>query len=219
MSTRPDATAQAELDQSINEPGYCAFLDLVGDPLRVTTAPYSMTFAGTGDAQLDGHTFDAQDGLLMRVSPVEMKEGGGSTVTATLSGLIGIDTDTLNIIGDKSKWQGREAVLWAMMIDPDGDRVGNIWTFYRGYMTVPKIVGDRDGQTIIMTIESWLNFMSQPSGRTWLSQKRYDDGDASAEASIAIANGTKGNALVNGGAMDPFLFARGGGLGPLGRVF
>lgn len=203
--SRPDATAQAELAAAVHEPAYVAFLDILGDPIRVTTAPYSVTFSGTGDADLDGETFAAQDGRLIDVSTVEAKEGGGSAVTITLSGLIDIDGDTLNLIGDKANWQGRRAKLWTMMIDPAGVRIGNIWCYYEGYMSVPKIIGDQDGQTIIMSIESWLAFMSQASGRTWLAQARYDPDDHSPEAAIAVANGTKGNALVDTARRDLFL--------------
>ena len=192
---RPDATAQAQLDAAVNEPAYVAFLDLVGDPIRVTTAPYGLSFSSTGDADLDGNTFYAQEGLFMDVSPVEAKEGGGSSVTCTISGMLDLDEETLDIIGTKSNWQGRTFRLWALMLDPDGAPVGNIWSLYTGYMTVPKIIGDKDSQTIMMTVESWLSFMSAASGRSWLIQTKYDEDDLSAEASIAIANGTKVNAL------------------------
>lgn len=193
---RPDATAQAALDGSPHEVAYCAFLDLVGDPIRLTSAPYSISFTGTGDPDLDGETFVAAEGMLMEVSSVESREGGGSTVTCTLSGMIPLDSDILNTIGDKSNWQGRTARLFAFMAAADGSRTGNVWCFYTGYMTVPKIAGDADGQTITLTIESWLSFMTQASNRTWLAQSRYDADDLSAEASIAIANSVKGNAIV-----------------------
>jgi hypothetical protein len=196
MASKPDAVAQSELDSPVNEPAYCGFLDILGDPIRVTSSPYSIAFSGTGDGDLDGYTFHPGDGRVIEVSPVEAREGGGSSVTCTLSGMVGVDTDLLNLIGDRSNWQGRVARLWTFMIDPDGDRIGNIWSFYTGYMTTPKIGGDDSRQTITLTIEGWLSFMSQASGRTWLAQPRYDSGDHSAEAAIAIANGTKGAALV-----------------------
>jgi hypothetical protein len=196
MATRPDSTAQAALDAAINEPAYIAYLDIAGDPIRVTTAPYSLPISGTGDADLDGHIFDAQDGLMMGISSVEAKEGGGSTVTATLSGLIDLDAETMTVLGDKANYQGRLARLWCLMLNPDGSKTGNIWSFHTGYMTGLKIGGDQTSVTITLTIESFLAFMTQPSNRTWLIQDKYDAGDKSAEAAIAIANSIKGNALV-----------------------
>ena len=111
----PDLAAQAAIAQRVIAPRFIGFLDILGDPIRVTTAPYGVTFADTGDADLDGHSFDAINPTFVSVSPVQHKEGGAATVTVTLSGLIGIDSDLLNQIGTKANWQGRVARLWCMM--------------------------------------------------------------------------------------------------------
>jgi len=208
----PDTTAQAELDKPINRPGYIGFLDIVGDPIRVTTAPYNLSFSATGDADLDGQTFLAQDGVWMAVAPVENKEGGVGSVVVTLSGLTGLDDETLALINDAANWQGRRARLWAFMIGPDGAPVGNVWAYYTGWMTVPKISGDRQRQTITMTIEGWQTYFSQASNRSWLSQSLFDPDDHSAELSIAIANGTR--ALGETAAA-----ARAAAMGPYGQFF
>jgi hypothetical protein len=186
----PNLAAQGAIAQPIIHPVFVGFLDILGDPIRATTAPYSIAVSGTGDADLDGHTFSAVDATFVGVSPVQNKEGGSSTVTVTLSGLIGIDSDLLNQIGNKANWQGRTARLWQMMYDENLQRVGNIWPFYTGYMNVPRIVGDATQQTIVIEVESYLAFLKQASGRSYLSQNEYDPGDLSAEASIAVANGT-----------------------------
>ena len=75
-----------------------------------------------------------------------------------------------------------------------------MWNFYTGYMTVPKLVGDSNGQTIALTIENYLNYMSAASNRSYLNQSAYDPGDKSAEAAIAVANGTSGVGLSDTGA-------------------
>jgi hypothetical protein len=191
----PDASAIAAL-RSYTTPVnaiYCGFLDIVGDPIRVTTAPYSIAFTGTGDADLDGFTFSAVEPDFISVSPVTMKEGGADTVTTTLSGLIGVDTTLLNQIGNKANWQGRVARLWQLQIDEALAQVGAVWPWFTGYMTVPKIVGDKASQTIQLEIESYLDATD------------YDSGDLSAAASIACANGTSaaGQAIVStGGAVS-----------------
>ncbi|PTQ13725.1 hypothetical protein CLG96_00115 [Sphingomonas oleivorans] len=187
----PDMAAQAALDAAVRRPVTFAYLDILGEPIRVTNAPYSMNFSGTGDVDLDGFTFDAVDTRFVSVGPVTAKEGGGDTVTVQLSGLAGVDDELMTLIGDKANWQGRDARLWRAMLDPeDFSRIGNIWTYYTGYMAVPKIIGDMTSQLISLDIESYLGFFSQPSNRTWLNQKDYDPGDNSAASSIAIANGT-----------------------------
>lgn len=189
----PDATAIAAL-RSYTTPVnaiYIGFLDILGDPIRVTTAPYSLTVGAgaTGDADLDGNTFSAVDPEFISVSSIVMKEGGAETVTCSLSGLIGVDSTLLNQIGTKTNWQGRVARLWQMQIDQSLAQVGAIWPWFTGYMTVPKITGDKTHQVIELEIESYLSFIRNASGRTYLSQNEYDSGDLSAQASIAAANG------------------------------
>ncbi|WP_076071714.1 hypothetical protein [Sphingomonas montana] len=193
---RPDMDTAAALDRDVIHPVMFAYLDILGDPVRATTAPYSVDISGTGDPDLDGHVFDAVDPTFVAVSPVKSKEGGTDTVTVQMSGLIGIDTDLMNLIGNKANWQGRPARLWLALYDEHLTRIGAIWPFHTGYMSVPKIIGSADSQTISLDIESYLAFLTQASNRSYLSQAEYDPGDLSAEASIAMANGGTGAGLT-----------------------
>ncbi len=204
----PDASAKAALSASLIHPCYVGWLDFVGDPLRVTTAPYSVTFASTGDAELDGFTFAALSPELINISQVTHRDQGSETVTASLSGIITLDDALLSLIATKSNWQGRTARLWLMMYDTAFNRVGNVWGYYTGYMSSVGIKGspgtgtEQPSQTVDISIESYLASFSEPSNRTYLDQTYYDPGDLSAEASIAIANGKSGAALSDslGGA-------------------
>lgn len=190
MPDRPDAPAIAALGERVRRPVTFCYLDIAGDVVRVTDAPYSFTFQGTGDEDLDGFTFLAVDPRVVSVGPVKAKEGGSDTVTLKLSGLPGIDGDTMNQIGNKANWQGRDARLWKAMLHPDDlTQIGALWPFYTGYMSVPKIMGDQNSQTISLELESYLAFFGQASGRSYLDQQLYDPGDLSAELAIAIANG------------------------------
>jgi hypothetical protein len=201
----PDASAIAALRSYTAPviPIYVGYLDILGDPIRVTTAPGSIPFTGTGDADLDGFTFSAVDPEFISVSPVTMKEGGADTVTCTLSGMVGVDTGLLNQIGNKANWQGRVARLWQLQLNEDLTQVGAVWPWFTGYMTVPKIVGDKTTQTISLEIESYLSFIRTASGRSYLNQADYDSGDLSAAASIACANGqtAAGDAVASGGVV------------------
>jgi len=186
----PDLAAQAALAERVRRPVTFCFLDIAGEPVRVTDAPYSFTFAGTGDEDLDGFTFEAVDARVVSVGDVKAKEGGTDTLTLTLSGLAGIDGETMNSIGNRANYQGRDARLWKAMLDPvELTRIGAIWPYYTGYMAVPKISGDQTSQTISLEIETYLAFFGQASNRTYLDQASFDPGDLSAELAIAIANG------------------------------
>ncbi|MEH3098879.1 hypothetical protein [Sphingomonas adhaesiva] len=203
--SRPDAIASAAIDAQSIRPVFFCFLDIVGDPLRACTAGRSLALSGTGDADLDGFTYDGIDPTVVDIGPVRAKEGGSDAVTAKLSGLLTLDSELLALIGDPANWQGRTGRLWRMIRDDSGVQRGAIQHYYTGWMTGLTIVGDPEqGQTLNLTIESYLAAYSQASNRTYLDQETFDPGDLSARASIAIANGTSGNPLVSNtaGAAD-----------------
>jgi len=190
VPSAPDAAGAAALAERLRHPVTFCFLDIQGEPVRVTNAPYSFSFTGMGDEDLDGFTFDAVDPRVVSIGTVKAKEGGSDTLTLQLSGLPGVDADLLEQIGTRSNWQGRDARLWKALLDPkDPTRILSIWAYFTGYMSVPGISGDRSSQTISLECETYLAFFSQASNRTYLDQANFDPGDRSAELSIAIANG------------------------------
>lgn len=190
MASRPDLDAQDALAAPVRREVNFAYLDLDGDPLRLTDAPYNVTFSGTGDIDLDTFTFLALDPALVSIGQVQVKETGTETVTLQLSGLSGLDDDVMNELGDRSKFQGRDCRLWKMMRDPASlAPIGGVWSYFTGYMSSPKIAGDARSQVINLEVETWLAFLGQASNRTYLDQPRYDPGDLSGELAIAIANG------------------------------
>lgn len=190
MATRPDLIAQGALAADVRRPVDFAYLDIGAEPLRVTTAPFDVTFVATGDEDLDGFTFQALDPSIVSVGRIRSKEGGGDTVTLTLSGLAGIDDELMTDIGDKTRYAGRDARLWKAMLHPETfGQLGALWCYYTGYMSVPRITGDRSSQIITLDVESYLGFFSQASNRTYQDQQSYDPGDLSAQLAVAIANG------------------------------
>jgi hypothetical protein len=195
---RMDATAATALDAQTIRPAFFAFLDIDGDPLRANTSGKTISFTGTGDSDLDSYDYEGIDPTVVDVGAVRQKEGGSEPVTAKLSGLVGLDTTLLNLIGDRTKWQGRTARLWRMIRDEDRTQRGAIQHYYTGYMVALDVVGEDDGsQTIELTIESYLAAFSQASNRSYLDQESFDPDDLSAKAAVAIANGTSGNPLIS----------------------
>lgn len=195
--SRPDAAAAAALNASVIRPVFFCYLDVLGDPLRATTAGKSLSFIGTGDADLDGFTYDGIDPTFVDIGPVRNKDGGSDSVTAKLSGLVTLDADLLNTIGNRANWQGRTARLWRMIRDELGNQQGAIQHYYTGWMTSLNVTGTPGNQTIDLTIESYLAAYTQASNRSYLDQQSFDPGDESARATIAIANGNSGNPATN----------------------
>lgn len=204
--SRPDAAAAAAIDRQVIRPVFFCYLDIVGDQLRACTAGRSLQLAGTGDADLDGFVYGGIDPTVVDIGPVRAKDGGSDAVTAKLSGLLTLDTELLQLIANPANWQGRTARLWRMIRDEDGVQRGSIQHYYTGWMTALAITGDPTpggpGQTLNLTIESYLAAYSEASNRTYQDQELYDPGDLSARAAIAIANGNSGSPLVaNTGGM------------------
>lgn len=189
----PNEAAAAALNQPVLRPFYILWLDILTDPVRVTTLPYTSIINNTNDVDLDGNTFQAGSSEILSVGPVKHKEDGSDTVTITLSGQIGPDTGVMDLIGNKSNWQGRLARIWMGVLDPNLALI-DVWPYYTGYMMVPKFSGDSKQQVIMLEVESYYALLTKPSGRTLLSQSEYDPGDHSADASIAVANGTHNDA-------------------------
>lgn len=190
MQSRPDQAAQSALAANVRRSVTFCFLDLADGPARVTNAPYNFTFSGTGDEDLDGFTFTAVDPRMVSVGSVKAAEGGSDTLMLTLSGLAGVDDELMTQLGDRANFIGRDCRLWRAMLDPeDLTQIGALWSYYTGYMSVPRVVGDRSSQAIQLSVESYLAFFGQASNRTYIDQSSFDPGDRSAEVAIAIANG------------------------------
>lgn len=194
----PDATHAAALDDAIVRPVWFGFLDFDGDPVRANTSGADITPTGTGDPDLDGQEFLGISARLVEVSPVKIKEGGSEAVVATLSGIQGLDADDLAMLSDPTAYRGRDARLWRIVRNALNEQQGGFHAYYTGKMVNLTHSGDDQGQVLRVTIESYLAVFSEPSNRSYLDQERYDPGDDSARASIAIANGNYGGASSGG---------------------
>lgn len=180
-------TTQAALEAEILHWRALIYADFVGDTLRATNNIVDKTVSGSGDAELDGF-YESFTHNVISVSPVQHNETGSDTVSIQMSGLI-VNADFLNLIGDRTKWQGRAARLWFFVSDESGGQVGDIVPYYTGYMNDITIAGSPSEQTVTLTIENYLTSLSVAANRTYMMQKLYDSGDLSANATLSAANG------------------------------
>jgi hypothetical protein len=199
-----DAAASAALGGQVIAPAFFIFLDIDGlapAEQRATTFGSDVTFAGTGDPDLDGHTFPHLNPRFLEIGEVGVSEAGSETVTVTLSGILSIHAPLLNLIADPAKWRGRAARLWVRLHDEDGAPIGGIAGYYSGYMTAPEIVPTPTEQTILLKLENYQASSSEASNRDYLSQAEFDPADQSARATIGAANaGSAGPAAaITGG--------------------
>lgn len=189
-----DPTTQAALEAEILHWRVLIYADFVGDTLRATSGTADKIVSGSGDTELDG-VYESFDHNLIDVGPVSHNENGSDTVTISLSGLVVNDSAFLNMIGNKTNWQGRIARLWFYCVNSSEVQVGSIIPYYTGYMNDISINGDPKTQTVALTIENYLVSLSGAQAKTYLMQKLYDSGDTSAQAAIAAANGLDGAGL------------------------
>jgi hypothetical protein len=182
-------TLQTAIEQPIVYARWVCYLDVVGDPVRATTGLYDKTFSGTGDPDLDGDTYVPYPSDLISVSEVTHDEAGSNQVSVSMSGLIVNNADFLNTIGNRSNWQGRTARLWWYVVDENENQIGEVYSYYTGYMNDLTINGSPESQTITLTIEHYLVTLSVTTNKTYAMQKEYDAGDDSASRAISAANG------------------------------
>lgn len=205
----PDSTAAAALEDEVIKPVFFAWLDILGDPVRANSSGHDIMPTATGDADLDDDLFIGIGHMFVDISSVKVSDQGTESVTAQLSGLPEIDSETYDLLANPANWQGRVARLWRVIRNALNVQQGGYQPYYTGYMTSVEIGGDDGGQTITVTIETYLAAFSAAANRTYLDQGRYDAGDLSPQAAIAIANGVSGvvgNTPVNvgggGGGID-----------------
>lgn len=194
--SRPDATASALLSAEVIRPKKFIFIDFLEDPMRINSSGADVTLNETGFAELDGHSFLGISSDFINIDPVKNKEGGSDSIVARLSGLIDLDNEMLNQIGDRRYWYGRTVQIWQTIHDANGNQGGGIIHYYTGYLVNLRIESAPDKQLIVATIESYLAAFSEASHRDY-DQSKFDPDDKSYEASIAIANGTNNNPIIN----------------------
>jgi hypothetical protein len=208
-----DATAKSTMDGPAFAVAWFVYLDISGDPLRVTTLGKNITFAGTGDSDLDGQTFAAFDGRPLSISNVNNSESGSETLTVELSGIVTIDTSLLADVANVALWQGRVCRMWFQVYDAAGvSPQGAIVPYYTGYMMGVDLTDSPKNQSIRLSVENYLAAFSQASNRSYLNQKDYDAADTSAAATMAAANGAR-KATAGGAGGMPGLGAISGGYG------
>lgn len=210
-----DSTAIAAVEGEAFSPVWLIYLDLADGALRVTNYGQPITVSGSGDSELDGN-YTAWGGQFLEIGDINNTDGGSDTRVHRLSGIVTIDTDLLNDIGDRAKWQGRPCRIWCRVYDETGATPqGAIAPWDTGYMSSVRILAAPEGQEILLSVENWRAAFNNPSNRTYLGQKDYDSADTSAQATIAAANGLRRDSGASGG-VGPGLGTGGTGGGGIG---
>ena len=205
-----DPTASAALDAVTIKPVYLAFVDFDNEPMWVNTSGADLTFTGTGEPDIDGNTFLGLAANVVDIGAVANRAAGTDSLQITLSGLPDMDDDLLAEINTPENWQSREIRLWRIIRNAAGVQQGGIQHYYTGNMVSLTMPTKPSGQTIEVTVESYLAAYAAASNRSYLDQSKYDIGDLSARAAIAIGNNASGG-NPGGGVFSPSSGGGGGG--------
>jgi hypothetical protein len=206
-----DATASAALSAQVIKPVYLGFVDFANEPMRVNTSGADLLLTGTGEPDIDGEVFLGLRANVVDIGPVANRAGGTDAVSVKLSGLPTLDDDLFAEINTAANWRGREVRLWRIIRNAANVQQGGIQHYYTGYMSSLTMPVSPTSQTIEVVVESYLAAYGPASNRSYLDQEKYDPGDMSARAAIAIGNN------ASGGSPTGNTFAPGSGSGGGGR--
>lgn len=194
-----DASSRVQIESGTFAAAFFIWLDIDGDPIRITTSGQNIVFSGTGDPDLDGRTFIAFDHRVIQVGDVSNSESGSDTLTIQLSGIPSIDGAFMAEIADTAKWRGRTVRLWMQVYDETGQTPrGAIIPYYTGYASAVRVIPSPKVQVVQLEVENYLAAFNEPSNRSYLNQSDYDPTDISAAATLAAANMGRGTPTTGG---------------------
>ena len=187
-----DAIASAALGEPVVKPVFLGLDDFLNEPLRVNTSGADITLVGTGEPDIDGIVFHGLRADVVDIGPVANKSGGTESVSIRLSGLPTLDDGILNEISDPVNWRSREIRLWRIIRNYADVQQGGVQHYYTGYISNLVLPITPSGQSIDVSVESYLAADGRASNRSYLDQSKYDPGDLSAQAAMAIGNNASG---------------------------
>ena len=127
-------------------------LDIANDPVQAWTGPGLFAPTGTGDAALDGFTFDPAEGFV-DMSSIKEDQSIGGPVTITAKGH-DLNEDLLRqIVRDRRAWRGQKAWLWMGLLDETSNVVSNPVRIKTGVMTKMEVKRSRDDAAILVTVD------------------------------------------------------------------
>lgn len=174
-------------------------LDFDGDPIKSWTGPGTFAPSGSGDAALDGQTFDP---LAPFISITEISEDQSIGGPTTLQ-LAGHDLDEealIQAVKNKNAWRGKPAYLWIGILNADEYTVlADPVRIKTGVMTNIRTNRGEDGASVSVTIDRDLGNAKAAPFR-WVDHPRFYSADTFSSFVVKLANKPKG--LGRGGVPE-----------------
>lgn len=191
MSRPLDANTSSHLgDQSLNVV-YILRMDIPIDPVTVWSAWGQKTFTAgqTGDAALDGQTFDGVTHMIGEISAAQDEVGGSQSLELTMPG-VDINSDLLRqVVRDKRQWQFRQAWLWMAFVDGNLNILGKPFRLKTGRMDQMVLSEDQSGVgSVKAVVEGQQAYASEALNTRYSETKDLDPADISNDFAAALAN-------------------------------
>lgn len=188
--TRPlHSATRAELDSQIITPVWIIRLDIKDDPVYVWTGLGARTFPGSGDAALEGLTFEGIANVGDIGAVTDAKEGS-SSLRLALPGVDITDLALRQVVFDERTWQFRGAWIWVALLSASGTVIGQPVRIKKGRMdnmTHEEDAASGEG-TLSVEIESHQAYAGEALNTRWSEQPEVDPTDTSQDYVWALAN-------------------------------
>ena len=179
-------------------------LDIEGDPVFAWTGPGIFAPTGTGDAALDGQTFDPTSPFV-QMSSVSEDQGIGGPVTLTATAHLDDEPLLRQVITDRRAWRGKPAYLWLGLLDEQEAVVlSNPVRIKTGVITSMIVAREADSAVIDVVIDSDLG-NSQSAPFRYIDHQRYFPDDIFSTFLINQVNRPGGPFRGGGGATGPII--------------
>lgn len=208
-------------------PAWVIRLDIKDDPVEVWTGLQPYAPSGTGDASLDGITFDPV-GAVGQISALVDSAEGSQTLALDLPG-IDLQSDALKqFVWDARTWQFRSAWVWLALLNESGAVQGRPIRFKTGRMDNIYVRSSEGEGLLTCEIESHQAYAGEALTSRYSEQKEIDSTDTSQDYVHALANmqpnlgvapsygyygGSGGGGGVSGGSGGGAIYGGGGGGG------
>lgn len=195
-----DGAVGTALDSDILTLVYIIRLDVVGDPLFAWTGFGDLVFAPgqTGDAALDGQTFQGITHLVAEVGAVQDGRGGSSGLELSLPGVDLTDEMMRQVVYDARRWQFQPGRVWMAFLDADENIIGKPIRIKSGKMDQMPVEESEEGVGIVKcVIESAQAYSGDALATRYSEQVDIDPSDNSQRYVWALANMTPGMGVSN----------------------
>ena len=213
------SSTSTALDHSELVWSYIVRLDITGDPILGWTGYGPLAFAAgaTGDAALDGLSFDGLTHMIGSIGAIGDGQGGSQALELMLPGIDLRDEALRQVVYNQATWQFRQAWVWMVLTDEaTGTVIGRPVRLKTGRIDTMEVMEATDGTgTVRCVIESQQAYAGEALNTRYSEQVDINPTDTSQNWVWQLANFTPAFGQANSiAAASVSVPSYSGGYGP-----